>query len=145
MVSFGGFLKQYDLFGHAITFNFDKRGGKHQTPIGGFFSILIKITIFSYVALTLKRMLWYEADINFTEFGNIDLVKAGEINLFKTDIVIFYNLFKQRSGEFFLDQPDLERYLSVKFRWALNNYTQDEDGNIKDNHPIKEFPARKCR
>ena len=38
-----GFVRSEDMFGHAVTLNFNKRGDVFQTNIGGFFSVLIKL------------------------------------------------------------------------------------------------------
>ena len=47
-------LRSYDMFGHLITMNFNKRGNFHKTLVGAFFSIIIKVGIYIYVALTFK-------------------------------------------------------------------------------------------
>jgi hypothetical protein len=50
-------FRQYDMFGHLITMNFNKRGAYHKTMIGAFFSVLIKFCIYVYIALTFRTLL----------------------------------------------------------------------------------------
>ena len=57
-------LKQYDLFGHVIQMNFNKRGPKHKTTFGGIVSIFIMFFIRVYVLLTLKSLLFIEDNTN---------------------------------------------------------------------------------
>jgi len=59
-------IKQHDMFGHPVSLNFDQKGDCHQTPIGGFFSIFIKLAIWTYVIFNFKKMLFNESDNNFT-------------------------------------------------------------------------------
>jgi len=54
------------MFGHQVSLNFDQQGDSHQTPVGGFFSIFIKIAIWTYVFYNFKKMLLNESDTNFT-------------------------------------------------------------------------------
>ena len=63
-------LRQYDMFGHLITMNFNKRGAQHKTVFGAFFSIIIKFAIYVYVALTFKTLLTNGADKN-SSIGSI--------------------------------------------------------------------------
>ena len=59
-------LKKHDMFGHLILMNFNKRGNQHKTQIGAFFSIFIKFFIYTYVALTIKTLIFLEANTNTT-------------------------------------------------------------------------------
>ena len=63
-------LRQYDMFGHLITMNFNKRGAYHKTLIGAMFSILIKIMIYIYISLTFRTLLT-EGDNKNTTIGSI--------------------------------------------------------------------------
>ena len=53
-------IKEQDIFGHQISFNFDKQGATHKTCVGGVVSIAIKVVVLVYVLILLKRMLWLE-------------------------------------------------------------------------------------
>ena len=54
------FLLSQDLFGHLISFNFDKKGDTHNTKIGGFVSILVKVFFAIFIGLNAKKMVFYE-------------------------------------------------------------------------------------
>jgi hypothetical protein len=55
------FIKSHDMFGHAIELNYEGEKS-HQTCVGGFTSIVIKIFIFIYVVLNVKKLLLLEDD-----------------------------------------------------------------------------------
>ena len=59
-------IKEQDIFGHQIAFNFDKQGSSHKTSIGGIVSILIKVLMLIYVFILLKRMFLLEQNRNST-------------------------------------------------------------------------------
>lgn len=50
------FIQRQDLFGYAANFTFNKKGHHHQTFIGGFCSIIIKLILLSYAAILIQRM-----------------------------------------------------------------------------------------
>ncbi len=54
------------MFGHNITLNFNYDDSSHGTCIGGFFSILVKLTVTAYVIYMLKRAILYEYDWRMT-------------------------------------------------------------------------------
>ena len=72
--SIGDFLKDHDMYGHSVTLNFDKKGDTHNTFFGGFFSIWVKIAIFIYVALNVKKLVLSEGD----ELGSEEFLLAHE-------------------------------------------------------------------
>jgi hypothetical protein len=53
-------LKNQDLFGHLITFNFDMNGETHKTLFGGLISIVMKIFISIYFYFRLKKLFFLE-------------------------------------------------------------------------------------
>ena len=59
-------LRKYDMFGHLIGINFNKRGDRHKTMIGAAFSIIIKICIYLYVLLTFNTMFTHGDNRNST-------------------------------------------------------------------------------
>lgn len=65
----GDFVKGYDMFGHQIGFNFERKGDSHNTIIGGTFSMLIKVFMIAYITICFKRLLLNERDTNTTSFG----------------------------------------------------------------------------
>ena len=50
---FREWVRSQDFFGHTVTLNFDRNGDTHNTIIGGFFSMFIRIFITWYVYLNL--------------------------------------------------------------------------------------------
>ena len=61
-------MKSQDFFGHQISLNFDKKGDKHNTIIGGFFSLFIRAFICWYVVLRFFKLLSYgEDNMQYTE------------------------------------------------------------------------------
>ena len=67
------------MFGHLITMNFNKRGNYHKTLIGAFFSILIKVGIYIYVALTFKQLLFKDANKNSTIYSSEAIADFGTV------------------------------------------------------------------
>lgn len=52
MTGFYNMIRRQDFFGHKITLQFNKRGNKHKTCIGGLCSILfIAFIIFHFIQL----------------------------------------------------------------------------------------------
>lgn len=57
-------LKDHDMFGHTVNFNFNKKGDTHNTVPGGFFSLIIKLAVAIYVFIKLKILILSEGDNN---------------------------------------------------------------------------------
>lgn len=53
-----------DFFGHPIAFNYNDKGWKHKTWMGGIVSVGIRITLFIYLTILFQRM------YNLEENGN---------------------------------------------------------------------------
>ena len=58
--SFCSIIKDQDLFGHLITFNFGREGNTHNTRIGGVISIVVKVCFAIFVGLNVKTMVNFE-------------------------------------------------------------------------------------
>ena len=71
------YFKGHDMFGHTINLNFDKQGDTHNTLIGGFGSFILKIAIFFYVCLNVKKMILNEQDEINTEDLKVNLDDLG--------------------------------------------------------------------
>lgn len=50
------------MFGHPVQLNFNKEGTNKNTFIGGFVSICLKISMFVYVILNVKKLVLSEDD-----------------------------------------------------------------------------------
>ena len=53
-------ITSQDLFGYTISFNFQQKGDKHNTLIGGFCSILLKTIFIYFVVLNIKKLIYFE-------------------------------------------------------------------------------------
>ena len=83
-------LRSYDMFGHLITMNFNKRGNHHKTLIGAFFSIFIKVMIYVYVALTFKQLIYKDANKNSTIYSVEPIEDFGTVYYNETGHFTFY-------------------------------------------------------
>jgi hypothetical protein len=63
-MGFKSWLKSNDFFGHKVELNFNKKGSTHNTTLGGFASILVKIALCLYVGILVKKFWLYEDDKN---------------------------------------------------------------------------------
>ena len=52
-------ITSIDLFGHPIELNFNNRGSRHNTIIGGFISIFIRLGLLLYVIRILILLFTY--------------------------------------------------------------------------------------
>ena len=78
------------MFGHPIELNFDKKGTTHNTFLGGFLSIFIRLGLFVYVVVIFMKMFTYgnnmERSSTFTlaidasEQQSVSNIKYGEMN-----------------------------------------------------------------
>ena len=121
MKAFKEKLRSNDMFGHTINLNFNKEGDSHQTLIGGFFSIFIRLAMTIYVGMNFKKMLWHEDDSNFTEVNTLDLDQYGVKDFSETDMFMFHVIRKQKSGALFLSE-DLERYIDISYMQISKDY-----------------------
>ena len=60
------FLKEkitdQDLYGHPIELNFNKKGTRHKTLVGGIFSFSVLFVYYLFVYTNLKKMVLFESD-----------------------------------------------------------------------------------
>lgn len=56
-----------DFFGHPVAFNFNKKGGVHNTWYGGLVSIGIRIALIVYIVRLVQRMHHMEESFNQIE------------------------------------------------------------------------------
>ena len=95
--TFKQYIKSKDMFGHTINLNFNKQGDTHQTFIGGFFSLFIKLAMATYVFLNLKKLWLYEEDsikVEITKHHNINDGLEEEESYANTKMFIFHILRK---------------------------------------------------
>ena len=96
MKEFKDKVKDQDLFGYKINFNFDRRGETHTTVVGGCVSIFIKIIFAIYIFLCFKRMILHEDDDLKVAYGSQDLEELGDVSLNETKMLPFWVVRNQK-------------------------------------------------
>ena len=86
------YFRSYDMFGHLVALNFNKRSNNHKTLIGGLFSFAIHWFLRVYVVLNFATMFLYRGNINNSLDGSSPLEDLGRVDINGTDNVIFYVL-----------------------------------------------------
>ena len=92
--AFKQYIKSKDMFGHTICLNFNKQGDTHQTFIGGFFSMIIKLAMGTYIFLNLKKLWLYEADSLNLEITKLDLDEMDALAYKESKMFVFHVLRK---------------------------------------------------
>ena len=77
----GDAIKSIDMFGHPIELNFNKSGSAHQTVVGGFFSIYIRLFLLFYVVSIFHRMFTYGNDTVRNATFTLDSKNSSEQNV----------------------------------------------------------------
>lgn len=149
-----GQIRSQDFFGHQISLNFDRKGDRHNTIIGGCFSIFIRLFIAWYVILKLLTLFQHGDDsVQYNE-TLIDLNSTGEINYKDTGFRMFVTLknlqhdmiskgedVDQIPQSIFLED-DVERYIQLLFVQGSENWYQ---ANPKDFIKKNSTRARQCK
>ena len=128
------------MFGHTINLNFNKEGDSHQTLIGGFFSIFIRLAMFIYVFMNFKKMILHEDDSTFTEVNTIDLEEYGEKPFSETEMNMFHVIRKQKTGALLLNE-ETARHIDIKYVQYNVDWNKYPDPSYKE---VVEFPAKQC-
>ena len=133
-------IAEHDMFGHTINLNFNKEGDSHKTFIGGCFSVLIKVAMFTYVFSNLKKMILMEDDSNSIEYNLIDLDSEPETHYHDTDFNMFHILRKQFTGEqIYLNNETVLKNLDIFFvQQKLDYYEYPSESHDKETR----IPAR---
>ena len=87
-------ITEFDMFGHIINLNFNKNGSEFKTPIGGAFSIVIKIVIWIYVGLKLYNMITLGDNQNTTQYALTNYTDQRHIKYVDMDFTVFYAIKK---------------------------------------------------
>jgi len=99
-MTFVKFIKEWDIYGHTINWNFNKRGVVHNTFCGGLLSFFIKISVIIYIGINTKKMMNYENTLFQTATSPLDLEAEGDVNFAKTEVVVFHVIKKQLTDDF---------------------------------------------
>ena len=85
------------MFGHVINLNFNRNGAEYKTPIGGCFSIVIKIVIWIYVFIKLYNLFTLGDNSYTTQFTITNWDELGPMKYMDMDFTMFYIIRKQLS------------------------------------------------
>lgn len=104
------------MFGHTITFNFDRKGDKHNTLVGGFVSIIVKSMLTFYVIICFKRLVYHERDTITTTLMLKDVDNGNGVNYSDLNMTIFWVLRKQDlKATAMVEKKDLHEYIDYYF------------------------------
>ena len=117
-------VKDYDMFGHTIALNFDKKGDTYNTVVGGCCSILIKIFLISYVALCFKRLILFEKDDAITTVGLVDLSEMANVVQSTSLNMLFFYVIRKQGG-----LNDNDKTLSEEIEKHVEMYFEEEDAD----------------
>ena len=86
-------IRNRDWFGNPVSLSFNKKGGTHNTTIGGLASIAVNCALAFYIYLNFRKLVFYEDDkistskslLQYSEMGEVD---ARDTN-FKFNFVLF--------------------------------------------------------
>ena len=104
------------MFGHTITFNFDRKGETHNTIVGGSISIIVKCFMTFYVGLCFRRLIFHERDTITTTLMLEDIDMGNGVDYLDLNMTIFWVLRKQDVNAPAMDKmTDLEEYIDYYF------------------------------
>jgi hypothetical protein len=83
MTTFKRFLKNFDLFGHQVHLNFDKKGHQHNTLVGGFLSICLLTAMIWLLVLRIYEMAYEDETqiIQKSDFYSVDFNNFEPVNM----------------------------------------------------------------
>ena len=56
------FVKDRDIFGHKVRFNFNQKAAAHKTIVGGLFSVMFKVLYAWYFSFLIREMVFHRDD-----------------------------------------------------------------------------------
>ena len=139
--AFRKYIRSYDMFGHAIAMNFNKKGNNHKTQIGAFFSIFIQLFIHIYIAITFKQLLWKDANTNSTISSVQDIKSLGKVYYEESGHRVFYTMKKQISKKALKIGDGMTKYLDIYFSQVENDW---ETVPGKNTQTIERYGIRRC-
>ena len=63
-MKFRRFIKNFDIFGYVIRFQFNGKGDSHQTLLGGIVTIVTYVFVIAYTAILCQKMVTFGQDVN---------------------------------------------------------------------------------
>jgi hypothetical protein len=118
------FLVNHDLFGHLITFNFDGKGDKHKTLIGGIFSVLVKMMMAVYIYVRVAKLLFRNDPDIITSDALLKVDLHGDVPMSDLHMTSFYVLNKQLGKTPYVDNPELAKYVDIYFEEKITDWNK---------------------
>ena len=145
------------MFGHPIQLNFNKEGTTKNSFIGGVISVCLKISMFVYVMINIKKLVLSEDD----EYASEDfLLRHEDLELMKipyNDLKFMFtpSIKKIRYDQFdkkFVYNEEIKKYIELEFafheKWidGKTGETISSDNSTVTTKYAEEhvFPARLC-
>ena len=119
------YVRETDMFGHSICFNYKQEGETFNTYTGGFVSVLLKLFLTFYVAMCFKKMLFKEGDKIQTFVGAHSLDDLEDVTYPELDMMIMH-IIRKTDGTSITEVPDLHRYLTYSYVQREDNWYKDE-------------------
>jgi len=77
------------MYGHPVKLNFAENGDNHKTLIGGLFSLIINLLIWTFIAYNVKKLILMEANRDTLHSRSLDLEKFGNVNYTQMNFTLF--------------------------------------------------------
>lgn len=90
------YIRDLDIFGYFVSFNFNQDGDHHKTRVGGAMTILLRSFMLWYVIKITKKMIYYEEDLVENRIINVSETDAVELK--DTFFMQYHQLQKVGSG-----------------------------------------------
>ena len=87
-------IESFDIFGHSIALNFDRKGDTHKTVIGGICSSLLVLLLLIYVCLLGRDLFMHHRDDVSLFTNGLDLKNEPAIKFKNTDTFFYFILKK---------------------------------------------------
>ena len=102
-------VKEQDLFGHQVSFNFNEKGDTHNTLIGGICSLIIKIGMLAYITVNVIKLVTFNGDEVGMSVKKLSLREAGVLEYGNKPQLFFWAMSNTNGGykSLFLNDPHL--------------------------------------
>ena len=130
-------IKNRDMFGHRVAWNYNQKGDVPNTLPGGFISALLTFVITVYGVLQLKAMILNENDSDNSYLSKTDYKNIGRVSLDDGEHIPMY-WFKHRDSRA-VDLDEINKYLDIHYTQVNKTFV---DGKTKEIH--EHFPAVDC-
>jgi len=98
------------MFGHAVQFNFNRNGETHNTLIGGFLSMFVKLALGIYIYTKVSNLIMMKDAAVETKIKSLDVIHLPEVSWESSNTALFWTMriTKDEEKPFFLDYENLD-------------------------------------